>query len=76
MAKYAKETRRINVKFIDTDTEELIFEIKNRNWQDVGQIFADGIVSSLMTNDFKGKVFPKNVMVIAVGEYFLQKEIK
>jgi hypothetical protein len=68
---YTKNSPRINVKFIDADTEEQIFEIKNRNWTDIGQLFTDYIATELIESDCKtkNKPLPKNVMVIAVGEY-------
>ena len=31
MSRYVKETPRINIKFIDSDTEETLFEVKDRN---------------------------------------------
>ncbi len=73
MGKYVKETPRISVKFIDTDTEETLFEISNRTTVDVGEIFANHIVTSLIETELKNKKLPKNIMVLAVGEYSLKQ---
>ncbi|MFA5366378.1 MAG: hypothetical protein WC333_00445 [Dehalococcoidia bacterium] len=68
---YVKDTPRITVKFINADTEEVIFEITDRSWMTVGELFTDGIATSLMIQEFKNKKkpMPKNIMILAVGEY-------
>lgn len=71
MSRYVKETPRINIKFIDSDTEETLFEVKDRNPTNVGDIFSDYITSSLIKDEHKNKRLPKNVMVIAVAEFKL-----
>jgi hypothetical protein len=69
---YVKDTPRITVKFIDSDTEELLFEIKDRSWMNIGELFSDGVASSLILQEFKDKKkLPGNVMVLAVGEFKL-----
>jgi hypothetical protein len=70
--KYVKETPRITVKFINADTEKILFEIKDRSWMNIGEIFTNNVLNSLMEQEFKNKELPKNVMVIAVGEFKLQ----
>jgi hypothetical protein len=68
---YVKDTPRITVKFINADTEEVIFEITDRSWMTVGELFTDGIATSLMIQEFKNKKkpMPKNIMILAVGEF-------
>lgn len=68
--KYAKTTPRLVVKFVDTDTNEVLFEIKDRTWMNVGEIMNDGAVSSIMSTEFRGEP-PENLMVLAVGEFDL-----
>jgi hypothetical protein len=70
---YAKDTPRITVKFINADTEEVIFEITDRSCMTVGELFINGIATSLMQQEFKNKKkpMPKNIMILAVGEYKL-----
>jgi len=67
MAKYRKETSRIPVKFIDGDTEDLLFEIKDRNHMNIGELFTDFVVTSIAERDFKKGQEPDEIMVIAVG---------
>ncbi len=72
--KYVKKTPRIDVKFIDPVTEEVLFEIKDRSWMNIGEMFSDGIVSSIIQNEYKDKKFvPRNVLVMAVAEYSLEQ---
>jgi hypothetical protein len=67
---YAKITPRLTVKFVDSNTNKVLFEIKDRTWMNVGEIMNDGAVSSIMNTEFKGNP-PENLMVLAVGEYDL-----
>jgi hypothetical protein len=69
MARYKKETSRITVKFIDGDTEELLFEIKDRNHTNLGELFTDYVVSSLAEREIKNGVEPDEIMVISVGVF-------
>jgi hypothetical protein len=71
--KYAKATPRLTVKFINSDTNTILFEVKDRTWMNVGEILNDGAISSIMTNEWKNKKIPVNLMVLVVGEYELQK---
>ena len=72
MAKYIKENPRINIQFIDSNTEEVLFEINDRNWLNVGEIFPASTVNGIVHRELKNrKNLPKNIMVIAVGEYSL-----
>lgn len=73
MPKYKKETPRIIVKFIDSDTENILFEIKDRNWMNLSELFPASTVSNLVINEMKNHKLPKNVMVIAVSEYILEE---
>lgn len=69
--KYKKATPRLTVKFVDSDTNEILFEVKDRTWMNVGEYFSDFNVSSMLTQELKNKVIPKNIIIIAVGEFEL-----
>ena len=72
--KYVKKTPRIDVKFIDPVTEEVLFEIKDRSWMNIGEMFSDGTVTSIIQNEYRNKKFvPKNVLIMAVAEYNLEQ---
>lgn len=74
MPKYIKETSRIPLKFINADTEDIIFEIKDRNHLNIGEMFTSFAVSSVMEHEYKGKKLPKRLLLIAVTEYTLEDE--
>jgi len=69
--KYKKDTSRITVQFLDSATEKLLFEIKDRNHQNVGELMSDFYADTLLMRELKGKNLPKNVMVIAVADFTL-----
>lgn len=70
--KYIKETPRIIVKFIDSDTENVLFELKDRSWMSLGEVFSDQITTTIIEQELKNRKLPKNLMVIAVAEFKLQ----
>lgn len=70
--RYTKATPRLTVKFIDSDTDTILFEVKDRTWMNIGEIMNDGAISSIMTNEWKNKKIPENLLVLVVGEYELQ----
>jgi len=72
MPRYTKENPRITIKFINADTEETLFEINDRNWMNVGEIFSSSLMSSIAINELKNRKLPKNIMVLAVSEYHLE----
>ena len=71
MAKYLKNSPRLTVKFFDGETKEQLFEIKDRSWMNVGELFADHYVTQLVEQTIKQEDLPENVFVIVSGEYFL-----
>jgi hypothetical protein len=68
--KYTTNTSRIPIKFIDSKTENQLFEIKDRNWMNMGEIFTQSIASSLIEQEFKTKKKnpPDKILVLAVIE--------
>jgi len=69
--RYIKSSPRVTVKFVDSDTEDIIFEVKDRTWMNVGELLNDAAVDSIMKHEFKGD-YPKNLMVLAVAEFELK----
>ncbi len=70
--RYVKDHGRLTVKYVNADTEEILFEIPNRNWSNVGELLADHYVTELMKQNLEG-VVPENLLVIVVGEYSLSE---
>jgi hypothetical protein len=71
MARYIRETPRIDVKFIDAKTEETILEVPDRNWMNVGEILTSTYGDSIVQTKLKGKNLPKKILVITVSELIL-----
>jgi hypothetical protein len=63
---------RLNVQFLDSDTDEVIFEVKNRTWMNVGELLSEDIVNQVISQNIKGEI-PENLMVLIVGEYELSE---
>jgi hypothetical protein len=74
MPKYVKETSRIVVKFINAKTEEILFEIKDRNHMNIGDVFSPGIITNLLTQEYKGDInkMPKSLLILVAEEYSLE----
>ncbi|MFW6247293.1 MAG: hypothetical protein ACOC22_03940 [bacterium] len=70
---YIRQSTRLTVQFIDSESEEVLFELKDRNWMNVGEVFTSSIVSSIMENELKNKTKPENILVMVVDEYTLKK---
>jgi len=71
MAKYTKETARIDVKFIDAATEETILEVPDRNWMNIGEILTAHYGDQIIQAKLKGKKLPKKVLVLVLSELIL-----
>lgn len=69
--KYIKETSRLKVKFIDADTEKTILELNDRTWMNMNELYSDSVFTSIMEHELKNKEIPKNILLIAVGEFKL-----
>jgi len=69
--RYTKATPRLTVKFVDSDTNDILFEVKDRTWMNIGEILTDGAIDSIMKNEWKNKKMPANLMILVVGEFQL-----
>jgi hypothetical protein len=70
--RYEKATPRLTVKFIDSDTDTILFEVKDKTWMTVGELLNDGAISSIMTTEWKNKKVPTNLMILVVGVFKLK----
>jgi hypothetical protein len=69
--RYTKTSPRLTVKFVDSDTNKILFEIKDRTWMNVGEILTDNAIDNIMKNEWKNKKMPENLIALVVGEYQL-----
>lgn len=70
--KYVKDSPRLKVQYVNTDTDDIIFEVNNRYWMDVGELLTDHYVSEVLKQNVNGDL-PENLMVLVVGEYSLKQ---
>lgn len=69
--KFIKEIPRLNVKFIQASTGKTLFEIKDRDWMNVGELFTDHYVTELMrqTYDDENLIKIGKIIVVVAGDY-------
>lgn len=63
---YVAKNPRITVKFIDADTERVLFEYSDKTWMEIGELFTAHFATELSKREKKE---PKNLMVLAVQEF-------
>lgn len=68
--RYKKATPRLKVKFVDSDTNAVLFEVNDRSWMNVGDMLTDGAITSIMKTEFRGDP-PENLMILVVAEFEL-----
>lgn len=73
MKVYTKENPRITVKIYNSNTEELLITITDRNWMNVGEIFPVHTVTALVAEEIKKRKIPapEKVLVMVAEEYTL-----
>jgi len=70
-SKYKKITPRLTVQYVNSDTEEVLFEINDRTWMNVGELLTNEYVDRVVKAELNhlNVDLPKNLMVLVVGEY-------
>ena len=68
--KYTKDNHRLNIKFINAETNELLFEVKDKSWMEVGDFFTDHYVDQLIKRTCQNNL-PKSVIVLLNKQYNL-----
>ena len=70
MANYIKNVPRLTVKFLDgDDTSKLLFEVNNRDHMNVGEMFSDTYVTSLINQTIDEENLPDNVLVLVTANF-------
>ncbi len=74
MKKYRKKTSRISFQFVDSETEEILFEINDRNWMNIGELFSDGYFDEIIKREFKASnTKPRKIILgLASAEFYLE----
>lgn len=66
--RYEMESARLSIQIVDSNTEETFFTIENRNFLNVGEMFTERVLNSIIeTSDVN--VDSDEIMVIAVGVF-------
>jgi len=67
---YKKDSPRINVKFYDEKTEELLFEINDRSWMDIGEILSDYHFNNVIEKEILHQnINPDKILVVIATEF-------
>jgi hypothetical protein len=70
MANYIKNVPRLTVKFLDgDDTSKVLFEVNNRDHMNVGEMFSDTYVTSLINQTIDEQNLPDNVLVLVTANF-------
>lgn len=68
---YMKEVPRLTVVFYDGDTNQKLFEVKDRDWMNIGDLMTNHHVSELIFRTIKEENLPDSVKVKIEGQFFL-----
>jgi hypothetical protein len=60
---------RLSLKFIDGETNEQLFEIKDKSWMEIGQFMTNGYVTDIVKNSIGMEDAPENLVVMMVAYY-------
>jgi hypothetical protein len=70
MGNYIKEQPRLTVKFLDgNNTSKVLFEVNNRDHMNVGEMFSDTYVTSLINQTIAEQNLPDNVLVLVSANF-------
>ncbi len=69
--RFAKASTRLVVKFVQVSTNKVLFEVKDRDWMNVGELFTDHYVDMLLKQYYDEENLAKigKLMVLVTGEY-------
>lgn len=75
MIKYRKKNPRLTIQFVNADNDDILFQVPNRNWTNVGDFLTDYYVDEMIKRNCKrlGIDTPPNVLVIVAAEFNLKK---
>ena len=70
--RYLKTSHRLDVKYINGSTNELLFEVKNRSWMDVGEFFTDEYVNQIIKQTLNTDLLPEDVVILVAANFKLR----
>lgn len=69
---YLKTSHRLDIKFIDSTTNEQLFEVKNQTWMNIGEFFTDTYVNQLIKQTIDENDLPEDVLVLIACNFKLR----
>lgn len=69
MSNLKKYNPKISIEAINSENDELLFEITDRNWSNLGEVFNDHYFTMITEKELKGQNIPKNITLVAVSEF-------
>lgn len=72
MERYKKEGG-IRIEVVNPENDDILFEITNRNWSNLGEVFNDHHFSTICNYEMQKLSYkPKKIMLVAVAEFELK----
>lgn len=68
--KYKKNTNRLKLKAIDANTKEVLFEVPNQRFNDIGDFFSDATLSQIMRDKFGSEIKNHDQVILVVSANF------
>lgn len=70
MKKFKSENHgRLTVKYIDTETNEVLFSLNNRDHINIGELFSETYSTLLINQELPEGKIPKSFKVLVVQEF-------
>jgi len=69
--KYKAESTKLLIKFVDSSTNKLLFEIRDRNPTNVGELLSSYYVNEIVCENIAESDRPASVTVLVINTYNL-----
>jgi hypothetical protein len=63
--RYKNITHNITAKFIDAKTNQQLFEVTDRNCDDIGEMFASVIANNIVMKTLGNRKLPDDIDIVA-----------
>ena len=67
--KLKKVNPKITIEAINSENDELLFEITDRNWSNLGEVFNDHYFGMIAEKELNGEKIPEKITLVAVTEF-------
>lgn len=72
--KYVKSdgSPRLTIQFLD-EKNQLLFEVKNRTWMDVGEVYTEKYMNNIIETTLPNSVRPEVVRLLLLADYYKEE---